>query len=54
VTWKKRREIESVARWWCERHGSPDTRYRFDVVSVRADQSGAVTLHHLEDAWRPR
>jgi putative endonuclease len=53
VTWKKRREIESVARWWVRRHGSPELRYRFDVIGLRPDSHGRITVDHLEDAWRP-
>ena len=52
VTWRKRREIEGVARWWIERQGEPGLEYRFDVI---ADAAGAAGLAraHLEDAWRP-
>ena len=53
VTWKKRREIESVARWWVRRHGSPELRYRFDVIGIRPDRHARLTVDHLEDAWRP-
>ena len=53
VTVRKRREIESVARWWVERHGPSTSRYRFDVVSVTTDGRGALAIEHLEDAWRP-
>ena len=53
VTWRKRREIESVARWWIGRHGSAEFRYRFDVVGVLPDGHGGLIVEHLEDAWRP-
>jgi putative endonuclease len=53
VTWRKRREIEAVARWWIARHPDPDVRYRFDVVSASEDRRGVLALTHLEDAWRP-
>ena len=53
VTRKKRREIESVARWWIRLHGSPKLRYRFDVLGIRRDDHGRFTVDHLEDAWRP-
>jgi len=52
VTWKKRREIESVARWWIGRHGNPELRYRFDVIGIRPDGHGQLTVEHMEDAWR--
>lgn len=53
VTWRKRREIESVARWWVERHPEADALYRFDVVGVEPDGRGGLAIEHLEDAWRP-
>lgn len=53
VTWKKRREIESVARWWVERNGAETLSYRFDVIGVLADQRRVLQIEHLEDAWRP-
>ena len=53
VTWRKRREIEGVARWWIERHGRASLDYRFDVVAVEPDGRGGLTIEHLEDGWRP-
>jgi putative endonuclease len=53
VTWRKRREIEAVARWWIARHQEPGVQYRFDVVGASQDARGGVELTHLEDAWRP-
>ena len=53
ITWKKRREIESVARWWVDRSGAENLSYRFDVVGVVADRDGVLVIEHLEDAWRP-
>ena len=54
VTWKKRREIESVARFYLARAGAADLDVRFDVVAVHTDREGRVVrLDHLEDAWRP-
>jgi putative endonuclease len=53
VTWRKRREIEAVARWWMARHEEPDVRYRFDVIGAAADGRGVVAFAHFEDAWRP-
>lgn len=53
ITGAKRREIESVARWWVARHGGSDDVYRFDAVAVRASRnSGAVEVEHVEAAWR--
>lgn len=51
ITGLKRREIESVARWWVARHGRPDDDYRFDAVAVRASRHAAVTVEHVEGAW---
>jgi Holliday junction resolvase-like predicted endonuclease len=42
-----------VARWWIERHCSPELRYRFDVVRIRLDIHGRLTVEHMENAWRP-
>jgi putative endonuclease len=53
ITWRKRREIESVARWWIQRFGAPGFSYRFDAVSVERTGSGALSVTHVEDAWRP-
>jgi putative endonuclease len=53
VTVHKRREIETVARWWIARHGEPELAYRFDVVAVDQRADGALVIDHLEDAWRP-
>jgi putative endonuclease len=52
ITWRKRREIESVARWWIERHGPARVMYRFDAVAVERASDGALTVTHVEDAWR--
>lgn len=53
ITPRKRAEIEFVARWWWERHGQPDLVCRFDAVGVSFEDDGALTVEHLEDAWRP-
>jgi putative endonuclease len=53
VTARKRREIQSVARWWITRHDEPGVDYRFDVVSVTPDGAGGLAVDHLVDAWRP-
>ena len=52
ITWRKRREVESVARWWIERFGTPDLRYRFDAVAVEPGPNGTFVVTHVEDAWR--
>lgn len=53
VTRRKRREVESVARWWVERHGAPGLVYRFDAVAVEQGPDGRLRMHHVPDAWRP-
>ena len=53
ITWRKRQEIESVARWWIERHGCVGASYRFDAVSVEPASDGRLEVTHVEDAWRP-
>jgi putative endonuclease len=53
VTWRKRREIEAVARWWIARHGEPALLYRFDVIGAAEDGRGPIAFAHFEDAWRP-
>lgn len=54
VTPRKRREVETVARWWVRTH-PPARAYRFDVVSVEASGPGLPRwrIEHLPDAWRP-
>lgn len=52
ITALKRREIESVARWWIVRHGRRDDAYRFDAVAVLCEPGRPERLEHVEDAWR--
>ncbi len=54
VTWKKRREIEAVARAYLTRLPRLDLDIRFDVVAIVCDDSRQVLSYtHIEDAWRP-
>lgn len=54
VTWRKRREIEAVARHYMVRELDEDVDVRFDVVSlVSAPGRRVLRCDHLEDAWRP-
>jgi putative endonuclease len=54
VTWKKRREIEAVARYYLARSGERDLDIRFDVIAIVADGACRVlSYRHIEDAWRP-
>jgi putative endonuclease len=53
ITLLKRREIESVARWWIANRGRPGDRYRFDAVAVWLVDSRRPRVEHVEDAWRP-
>ncbi|HEY0303785.1 MAG TPA: YraN family protein [Longimicrobiales bacterium] len=50
VTWKKRREIEHVARAWMTRFGSPQLQYRFDAIAITWN-GNSHTLEHIEHAW---
>lgn len=54
VTWRKRREIESVARSWLRERGGPrrDLTYRFDVLAIVHERGCAPRVEHLADAWR--
>jgi putative endonuclease len=52
ITWRKRREIQTVALWWIQCRGQPEWTYRFDAVSVELSREGHALIHHVEDAWR--
>ena len=51
ITALKRREIETVARWWIERFGRADDHFRFDAVAVHV-RGSQTRVEHIEDAWR--
>lgn len=53
VTWSKRREIVRVARAWMDRFGHPGDVYRFDVIGILGNETGAARVQHIEDAFRP-
>ena len=50
VTWKKRREIEHVARAWIARAGEALYEYRFDAIAITWD-GNSHTIEHVENAW---
>lgn len=50
VTWKKRREIEHVARAWIARFGTVELQYRFDAIAITWN-GNSHTLEHVEHAW---
>ena len=52
ITYRKRREIESVGRWWIESKGGPDDLYRFDALAIYDDRGSRPRIRHVEDAWR--
>lgn len=52
ITWKKRREIATVALWWIQRFGEPGLSYRFDAIAVEPAADGTLSVQHVEDAWR--
>lgn len=54
VTWRKRREIETVARGYLIRRPGLDVDIRFDVIAIVCDDARRlVSFAHIEDAWRP-
>lgn len=54
VTWKKRREIEAVARAYLTRARPGDVDVRFDVIAIVAgDARTVLSYSHIADAWRP-
>jgi putative endonuclease len=54
VTYRKRSEIEAVARDYLMRHSDGVTDVRFDVVAIEIGKhSEIVRYEHIEDAWRP-
>jgi putative endonuclease len=48
IGWRKRRDLQSAARAWIDRHGPRNAQYRFDVITFVTGEG----LDHLEDAWR--
>jgi putative endonuclease len=52
ITWRKRREIERVARQWLARFGRPGLTCRFDAIAVRVGHAGQREIEHVPDAWR--
>ena len=54
ITWSKRREIETVARWWIERSARPDDRFEFHAVAVYDDTASECRIRHVPSAWTVR
>jgi len=52
INWRKRREIERVARQWLARSGERNQTFRFDAIAVRIGPGGRAELEHVPDAWR--
>jgi putative endonuclease len=52
ITAKKRREIQTVAQVWVERHGRPGDVYRYDAIAVLILAGAEPRIEHVEDAWR--
>jgi putative endonuclease len=52
IDFRKRAEIERVARVWLERHGRPEDEFRFDAVAVHRRDDGLLEVEHVADAWR--
>lgn len=53
VTHRKRRRITRIGRDFADRHGQPQTAYRFDVIGVDFG-SEPPELHHFEGAFDAR
>jgi putative endonuclease len=56
ITALKRREVEAVAARFLDRHGLQGLGVRFDAVAIvvrRGAVGSAVSIEHVEDAWRP-
>jgi putative endonuclease len=50
VNWRKQRELTRSAAVWMARFGSEKQTFRFDVVGVLIDESGA-RIRHVENAF---
>lgn len=50
VGWGKQQRVARLAEVWRARYGRPGDQYRFDVITVAAEQEHGVV--HLPDAWR--
>jgi len=53
VGWRKQRELARSAQVWISRHGAPGSAYRFDVIGVLLEGSGA-RIRHVENAFALR
>ena len=53
VGWRKQRELARSAQVWIDRHGKPDSAYRFDVIGVVVEDA-RVRVRHVEDAFSLR
>ncbi len=47
---RKRRELSKSAQVWVDRHGAPESQYRFDVIGVLLDGE-RVRVRHVPDAF---
>lgn len=50
VGWRKQHRVARLAEVWRARYGRAGDQYRFDVITVAAEQENGVV--HLPDAWR--
>lgn len=51
VTASKRMRYEGIASYYIARHGSPESRVRFDVVGVQVLPNGHALVKHIIDAF---
>jgi putative endonuclease len=51
VSWHKQRRLTRLAQRYLKARRLPGVRCRFDVVSVTADQRGALHVRHVRSAF---
>lgn len=51
VTWRKRREIEHVARRWAQEQRTGLGALRFDVIAIVSGPGSTCTIEHVAHAW---
>lgn len=52
ITAQKRREVERVARYWLQRCGARQLRYRFDAVGIIVRHGRPPIIEHIPNAWQ--
>ncbi len=52
ITWKKRREIQTVAAHFLATRPQGDVDVRFDAIAVIVERDTPVKIEYVPDAWR--